>query len=453
MRGGPTPLSEYVATVDVPEAVADSVRLFIADTVAVGVAGGHAQDSPRFHRWASRLSGSADSGATSWARGTRWPVDLAAHLNGIDAHVLDYDDSNGVLRLHPSVVMLPGLLALAEQRGFTLQRVGEAYAVGYEVMAAVASGHLEGHYRRGWHVTTTIGLIGAAAACARLLGLDAAATAVTLGLCGSSVGGSRVSFGTAAKPYQVGAAAAAAVRAALAAEAGVDAGDFIDDPGLGLGPLVTGQEVAPVIPQRGAAWALITNPPKIKTLPTCFATHHAVEAVRSLELAVAPGDIRDVEVVTSATGLVPLIRHLPETPTQARFSMPYVLAAVLRHGTARLSDFTDGGFADRRRDPLITRIHAREADGPAFPRWAEVRIALNSGQALVSRADALPGPGDQTGLEEKIADCLAFANVTSLSAADLVDWVDMNWAHTADKLFHVLGRACGWQAAAVMRAR
>ena len=116
---------------------------------------------------------------------TRLPALSAALVNGAAAHALDYDDVHMAMPGHPSVAILPGLLALAEVKGSSGREVITAFVAGYETACRIGATLKPGHYNLGFHSTGTVGCFGAAAACARLLGLDAEATAAALGIAGT----------------------------------------------------------------------------------------------------------------------------------------------------------------------------------------------------------------------------------------------------------------------------
>ncbi len=151
---------------------------------------------------------------------TASPV-TAALWNGTASHALDYDDTVLALPGHVCAPLLPGLLALAETRGATGRDVLTAFVLGVEVMCRVSRALAPGHYRAGWHATATLGRLGGAAACARLLGLDAPGIDRAVGLAAAQLGGIHESFGTMGKPFQVGRAAADGLLAALVADGGM----------------------------------------------------------------------------------------------------------------------------------------------------------------------------------------------------------------------------------------
>src|SRR3954454_24640364 len=150
----------------------------------------------------------------------RLPMLSAALVNGAIGHALDYDDVNLAMPGHPSVAILPGLIALAETRQSSGREVIAAFVAGYETACRIGSALRPGHYNLGFHATGTVGAFGAAATCARLLGLDAEATARALGIAGTQAAGLKSQFGTMCKPFHAGRAAQNGLLAARLAARG-----------------------------------------------------------------------------------------------------------------------------------------------------------------------------------------------------------------------------------------
>ena len=148
------------------------------------------------------------------------PALSAALVNGVAAHALDYDDVNMAMPGHPSVAILPALLALAELRRSSGREVATAFVAGYETACRIGAALQPGHYNLGFHSTGTIGSFEAAAACARLLGLDAETTAIALGIAGTQAAGLKSQFGTMCKPFHAGKAAQCGLLAARLASRG-----------------------------------------------------------------------------------------------------------------------------------------------------------------------------------------------------------------------------------------
>src|SRR6185312_9609642 len=148
------------------------------------------------------------------------PTQQAALVNGAASHALDYDDVNMTLGGHPTVAVLPALFALAEANGASGAALIAAFVAGYETLCRVSALVAPGHYARGYHTTATVGGFGAAAACANLLGLDAAGTATALGIAGTQAAGLKSMFGTMCKPLHAGKAAQNGLLAATLAARG-----------------------------------------------------------------------------------------------------------------------------------------------------------------------------------------------------------------------------------------
>jgi 2-methylcitrate dehydratase PrpD len=128
----------------------------------------------------------------------------AAMMNGVAAHALDFDDCNNTVGGHPSVPMLPAMLALAETRPVSGAQRVSAYVAGFETMAAFGRVLNMHHYQKGWHPTATLGIFAGAAASAHLLGLDRERTATALAIATSLAAGIKANFGTMTKPLHVG---------------------------------------------------------------------------------------------------------------------------------------------------------------------------------------------------------------------------------------------------------
>jgi 2-methylcitrate dehydratase PrpD len=390
----------------------------LLDTFAVGIAGRKEPATLRALAYLPALG--VKSAATLWGMGRRVPVEAAALCNGISAHVLDYDDVTSPLRGHPSVALWPALLALAEERELALDRTLSAFCVGFEVMCKLAKAIATEHYARGWHATSTIGIIGATAACAHLLQLDEQASSHAIGLAVAQAAGTRANFGSDAKSFQAGHANAAAIRAACLAQAGFTSSPDSLDAALGYSALYgQGHDLYPALATLGAGrLELNESGIDVKKYPLCYATHRTLDGL--LDMRQAHGltleAVDRVEVRTSAGALVPLIHHRPTTGLQAKFSMEYAAAAALKDGRVNLASFTDN--AVNRPDiqaflPKVTASSVEQAN--ILPRWAEVRVFMRDGRQLEQRVEVLRGSAAQplTDQEiiEKAHDCYAWGGM------------------------------------------
>jgi 2-methylcitrate dehydratase PrpD len=174
VTGATAELSRFVAETDgraIPPGAIALARTAFADVAATTLAGA-AQPVGRIVTGWIREAGGTPA-ASVVAGGFKTGTAQAALANGVMAHALLYDDTTFVTLAHPSVVLAPALLALAEPAGASGRAVLEAYVIGYEVLTKLGRALNPSHYEKGWHATITFGTVAAAAACARLLRLDA----------------------------------------------------------------------------------------------------------------------------------------------------------------------------------------------------------------------------------------------------------------------------------------
>src|SRR6059058_3413450 len=158
--------------------------------------------------------------ATVLGRSERVDIASAALVNGITSHTFDFDDTHLKTIIHPAGPVASALLALAEVTKASGREVIDALVLGIDVSCRVGNCIYPEHYDRGWHITGSTGMLGAAAACARLLRLDAERTAMALGIAASQPVGVREQFGSMTKPFHPGGAARAGLTSALLASKG-----------------------------------------------------------------------------------------------------------------------------------------------------------------------------------------------------------------------------------------
>jgi 2-methylcitrate dehydratase PrpD len=402
------------------------------DTLVCGIAG--AGEPPTLKMLAYARVHGAGQGATLWAGGEKLAVEHAALVNGTMGHALDYDDVTSPLRGHPSVAMLPALLALGEQRGAGLRQVVDAYAVGFEVTLKLARGMVDDHYAKGWHSTASIASFGAAAACAHLLGLDLQKTTHAIGIAVSQISGTRQNFGTMSKAFQAGLANATGLRSALLAEVGFDASRVALDGEHGYTVLYAdGQDIHAQLDTLGALPLEIERSGiEVKKYPLCYATHRTIDGVLDAMAAnrFTFGDVERVEVVTNFRATVPLIYHRPQTGLEAKFSLEYAVTAALHDGAVRLASFDDAAVQRPAVQAFLPKVTFSEGRPPMFPRWAELAIHLHNGHVLNSRIEKLRGskeyPLSDAELVAKGEDCCAFGHsrVSAPALAELCFAID-----------------------------
>ena len=364
-------------------------------------------------------------GATVAGTPHRHAAPWAALVNGTAAHALDYDDILEISNAHVSAALVPALLALGEERGADGGSCVDAFIVGVEVMARLGEALNMTHYFKGWHTTSTLGAPAAAAACARLLRLDAAKTTAALSLATSLASGAKRQFGTMAKPLHAGLAAKNGIVAAALAEAGVTAAADAYEGERGFVDLFAGVPRA----RLEAAVAAFDGPPAIerhglwqKVYPCCGSVHRPLDALLDLQADCGV----EAQSVTGIDALLPeiAVQNLPyEAPAdamQARFSLPYLLASALVDGRLALDAFTADALARPNVRTLLPRIRMRpDPDQPGdtnvdeAPLRATVTVTL-AGGAERSRTVREPRghpcrPLDRDALHAKFVDCASRA--------------------------------------------
>jgi 2-methylcitrate dehydratase PrpD len=392
----------------------DRAERAVADTIAVILA---SACDPTMATMLRALGPELGTGpSTVLVTGASAHTRQAALIGGLAAHALDYDDVDDAIIGHPSAVIVPAVLAAGEELQSSGVEVLEGYWTGLTAGRMIAAElGIEGHYAAGWHSTSTIGTLSAAAAVARMRHLSALQAQHALGIAGSLASGSRQNFGTMTKPLHAGIAASNGVLAATLAASG-----FTSDPDQLEGPLGflamhNGSfEAKPTaaVGQRGL---------NVKLYPCCYYIHAAAEAMmeigRSQEALPA---VRSIHVTVQPAGLGALIHHRPVTGLQGKFSMEYAMAAAFLDHRLTLQSFTDDMVNRPEAQTLLRTVTAVTSAKPPMgnPQWegsfAVVRLETQDGTVLERRVDHAKGhatrPISEDQLRAKFDDCGAFGN-------------------------------------------
>jgi len=350
----------------------------------------------------------------------RAPPVEAALYNGTLAHALDFDDITHPAYSHPTAVLLPTILSLAGHGKVTGREAVAAYVIGVEVFGKLGRALNTQHYRRGWHATATFGSIAAAAAGARLLGLDAKATRHAIGIGASGASGLRANFGTMTKPLHCGYAARNGVLAALLAAEGFTATDNVIDADFGFAKAFNGG--IPIVWEQLHRWGdeleiLSEFGLALKPYPSCGATHPSIEAAILLrqDIGGRHEEVESVRVGIPEMAFQPLIYVEPKSPLQGKFSMHYVVAAALAEGTVNLRTFTDAKVADPVIGGLLKRVtmeaDERVADNSEF--GCVLSLKTRDGRSFERSVPLAIGKPDRWfsrgQLEAKFKDCAGLA--------------------------------------------
>ncbi|MDB5592437.1 MmgE/PrpD family protein [Enterovirga sp.] len=367
------------------EARARAIGGFI-DCMGVMIAGA-SQDAAAIVRAVERPAGGA---ATLWPGGERAVPRSAALINGTAAHALDFDDTG--LKGHPSAVLVPAILAVAEELGSSGDRMVTAYLAGYETWAELIYRETDQHPTKGWHITGIFGAIGAAAACAHLRGLDARTTATAIAIGASQSSGLLSNFGSMTKPLHAGLAARSGVFAAELAAAGMSASeDALEHPQGFLGAVSPAGRIDLTSPvQAGRTWRMLSAGLNVKKFPMCYCTHRAIDGALDLRRkhGLTLDDIADVEVAMSARNATILRHHGPQEELEAKFSIEFAMASAFAAGNVGLAEVRDDFVLRPEIQAFFPRVRTRtdvESDPvTGHSRFDKVELRLKDGRVVDS---------------------------------------------------------------------
>lgn len=357
--------------------------------------------------------------ATVIGQGRAREMGDAAFLNAAAMNLMDFDDTHLATIIHPTAPVLAAALAFAEARDMGGAALLEAVAVGMEVACRLGLAVSPGHYARGWHITATCGGPGAAAAVARLMGLDAGRAAHAVGIAANAAAGMVVNLAHGAKNVCVGEAARHGILAALLAQAGLTAAADTIESSLGwAGAMGEAPTAAAVTDGLGARWEVERN--AFKPYPTGVVMHAVIDAC--LALRAAGLDAAEVETLV-VTGDALLLARGDRAATDSRdcrVSTPHCAAVALVRGRAGVAEFTLEAVRDEAVAALRTWV--RLAVDPAMPTGAaRVEAVLRDGtrrvETVLHATGSLARPLDDGAIAAKVAGLAGAAAGAALVAA------------------------------------
>ncbi|MEM6987844.1 MAG: MmgE/PrpD family protein [Pseudomonadota bacterium] len=393
------------------------VRLSLLDWAAVTHAGSSEPVAKHVRTYALHNGGRAES--TLVGSNLKLPAATAALVNGTTSHALDYDDTHFDYIGHPSVTVIPAVLAVGESIGASDAACLDAALVGLEVATRVGVWLGRSHYSSGFHITATAGSVGATAAAARLLDLTPVQAGHALSLVASRASGLRAQFGSMAKPWQAGLAASNGVEAALLAKLGVEASTNVIEAPQGLAATQRGEFNGHAFDNLGTAYRFeeVTH----KFHACCHGTHAMIDALRSVkaERPIDPDTVRKVTVTVTPQFENVCNQLTPQTGLEAKFSFRLLAAMTLHaHDTASLDSYSAAVCVDPKLTSLRDRVDT--LFDPSMPETAaKVRIDTPDG-VHVGEADLL----DPTFLADTGArEARVLAKAASLLGTDLTNYL------------------------------
>lgn len=361
---------------------------------------------------------------------------LAALVNGTMCHVLDFDDTNWIIRGHPTTVLLPTILAVAEDLGVGGKDILLAYILGFEVACKIARAINPGHYDRGYHSTSTIGIFGAVTAAGKLLKLTPKELAYAFGIAGSKSSGLRANFGTETKSLHAGMAAHDAITAVLLAKNGYESNSSILDSEWGFGHVMCPKaNFASSFEKLGEPFDIVFSSVTVKRYPSCARTHTALDALFELleKTGIRLSDIAGIKCGTDEECFNILIHPLPNNGLEAKFSMPYCIAKGCIDGELTLAAFEDKNIKDPSVRDLMQHID-HYADPSIIEKGYDLRasakiiIKLKDGRTFENTVcSAKGGPENPLSFEE-------LADKFSICAKSIIDLENI------DKIIHLISR-------------
>lgn len=366
---------------------------------------------------------------------------FAAFANGVAIHADDYDDTQlavatdrvyGLLT-HPTAPALPAALAIGELMNASGGATMLAYHLAVETECKIAEAINPRHYQTGFHATGTCGTFAAAAASAKLLGLDVESTARALSIAGSQSAGLRENFGTMTKPFHAGRASESGVTAAQFASYGWTATDQILEAPRGFFSAAGGgYDTQSIAGRLGAPWTIATPGVSIKPHPSGSLTHPGMTEMLRLIKAhnIQAKNVVRVRVGTNQNMPNALIHHRPVNELQAKFSMEFCMAILLIEGRAGLGEFTDEVVMRPDVRAMIEKIDFvvdQDAEAAGYHKMTTlIDIELSDGSRLSGRADFGKGsPSNPMSYEEVANKFLENAEYAKFSASQATDVVAM----------------------------
>jgi aconitate decarboxylase len=411
-----------VATLPLSDKTAQVVRLGFTDAAAVMLAGRHEEVTRISHRLVRADPGQPRSRVCLFPE--RSNAGNAALVGAVSAHSMDLDDY--AFSNHPSAVLVPTILAVADAEGASGALMAKAYVAGYEVWGNLMRREPDHLHSKGWHPTAVFGPIAAAIAASVLMRLDSERTRHAVALSASFAGGVMANFGTMCKPLHAGRAAQAGIQAAEFARAGMQAGTHALESPVGLM-----QALSPAgkldlhTPLQGAGKpGLIERLGlNIKKYPTVGASQRTIDALLGLRQRqpIDPSHIASAIALVSEKHAAVMPFHQARTALEAKFSLEFVIAASLLRGRVGFSELQDDFVASDTVQALMrkVRIETTAECDPDYPGAAPadfVRLQMADGREIatepIRRATGHADmPLSAAQLWDKFWDCAQMAHV------------------------------------------
>ena len=402
---------------NIPAAAVQTTKTAVRDCLGVALAGSQEEDAKICAEIARQENAKEETSVIG--QGFKSSALQAAFANGTAAHALDFDHSFTLMG-QPTAPIIPAIFALGEALGSNGRQLIEAYVTGYEVTGKLAHS-LRDSAHEGWHAPSTLGSFGAAAGCAKLLGLSKPQVEMALGITASMAGGVVANFGTMTKPLHVGLGARNGVLAAKLAQGGFTANAKAIEAGVGFYQTLHGGTSIhePAIDELGRSYALLTDGLRIKPYPCGGLTHQVIDSILEFrgKHGLTPDMVDSVAVDVVKHTFDRIAFRVPQTSIQGKFCMPYLVARALIDGKVGIDTFTESAVRDPNVLKLAERVkmnldnNLKKSDLAGRP--CRVTVRLKNGQTYTREAQHAKGspefPMTEAELNEKFFECAKHA--------------------------------------------
>jgi 2-methylcitrate dehydratase PrpD len=417
-------IASFIARVrlrDISREILETATLHVLDGFATMVSGVR-EEASRVIRQHLLNSGAAHESSVIGTN-IKVPAQQAALANGVQGHVLDFDDAQLATlpsrpfgqQTHPTTPVLAASLAVAEKIGAKPAALLAAYTVGVEVACRLGDAVAPNHYLEGFHPTGTLGTFGATAAAAHLLSLNTRQIGSALGIAGTLAAGLRANRGTMAKALNAGRAAENGVLAATLASLDFTGSLNVFDDRMGFFSAACRNQVDRKLLRFGRPYFFTRPGVAVKLYPCAGVLHPLLDIVLKLTRRhiIPPRQVQYIRVTIHPTAALPLVYDRPTDGLQAKFSLPFAAAVALIDKEAGLEQFTTERVRDRSVRDLMRQVELLRAPSTTSDHsesaTTQVEIQLKNGQRYKGKASIARGhpqrPLSRSDIEEKFREC------------------------------------------------
>lgn len=411
-------IAHYVTSTrlsEIPADVRHEATRAIVDYVGCALGGARDESVERAIKALGPLSG--PKVAAVIGRPERLDTLHASLMNGISAHVQDYDDATPKNYIHATSPIASALFSYASSHAVSGADILEAFILGFETTSRVGDCVYPAHYDAGWHITGTVGTIGAAAAIGKLLGLDDQQMAWAIGLAATQAAGLREMFGSMAKAFHCGRAAQNGYTAALLANEGFTASQTGLEGRRGFAAVASARyDLEKLTKGLGTDFGLRDN--TYKAYACGLVSHSAIDACVQLR---NEAQLEIESIVSMTLSVAPLVLELCgkkdiSTGLEGKFSIYHSAAIAISRGKAGIAEFTDEAV----NDPPVLRLRNKTSavvdDSLSEYGGARLKIKLRDGKEFEKHVERIPGSLDRPLTDQQLDQKFSEQALLSLSA-------------------------------------